>query len=229
MVCAGAGSGGHDGARDSGAGARNSVARGSGARGSARAVCSEERLGRIGVRRPSGSMRGSTRSIGSPLGGVAAKASRAVFAPCAVASPRFSASAITSRKPFRPSSATRRLGARMRSAAGAATAAEEGKARAEAEGGDGGDGAGAGGGGGGGAGCRCDPGCSTASRSRIESAPDDTAGFGAGSVRARRADSPSTLRIASSSARRSRVISASVSGGSLIPRNCATSAVRARS
>ncbi len=46
--------------------------------------------------------------------------------------------------------------------------------------------------------------------------------------RAWRADSASTLRIASSSASRSRVISDSSSAGTT-PRNCATSAVRARS
>jgi hypothetical protein len=48
------------------------------------------------------------------------------------------------------------------------------------------------------------------------------------SMRALRAASASTLRIDSSSASRSRVISDSVSGGSS-PRSCATSAVRARS
>jgi hypothetical protein len=48
------------------------------------------------------------------------------------------------------------------------------------------------------------------------------------SKRDRRTVSASTLRIASSSASRSRVISASSSGGSM-PRSCVTSAVRARS
>lgn len=48
------------------------------------------------------------------------------------------------------------------------------------------------------------------------------------SMRALRTASASTLRIASSSARRSRVMSASASGG-LIDRNCETKAARARS
>lgn len=56
----------------------------------------------------------------------------------------------------------------------------------------------------------------------------DGGGGAIASWRARRAASVSTLRIASSSASRSRVISASSSGGS-VPRNCATRAVRARS
>jgi len=51
--------------------------------------------------------------------------------------------------------------------------------------------------------------------------------FGAGRE-ARRAASDSTLRMASSSERRSRVMSCSLSAGST-PRNCATKAVRARS
>ena len=54
-------------------------------------------------------------------------------------------------------------------------------------------------------------------------------GGGAGrSARALRTLSASTLRMASSSARRSRVMSASESGGS-IDRNCETRAARARS
>ena len=53
-------------------------------------------------------------------------------------------------------------------------------------------------------------------------------GRGGGSVRERRAASVSTLRIASSSAKRSRVMSDSLSAG-VTPRNCATSAERARS
>src|SRR6185503_11494680 len=99
---AGDGGGGHGGSSDS-------VMRGSLTRGGVRGCSAGRDGGRIGGRSPSGSTRGSRRSKDwLVLGGVAANTSRAAFAPCAVASPSASVSAITSRKPFKPSSVTER-------------------------------------------------------------------------------------------------------------------------